>query len=379
MTNRQWRIWSAVSVATVALATLAFTGPACADQPFYVQTNLVSDNGVPGTVRDDHLVNAWGIVQPPGDFPFWVNDNGKGVSTLYTGDGTPFPLPPTGPLAVIVPPPPGSSDASAPTGIVFNPTFSKQSNNFGGDIFIFATEDGTISGWQTSDVDHATLHVDNSSAKAVYKGLGLGFAGNGAPMIYATDFHNGKIDVFDSNYVPVTLTGNFTDPKLPAGYAPFGIANIKGHLFVTYAQQDADRHDDVAGPHHGFIDEFTTDGAMVRRFASRGKLNSPWGIVLAPDDFGHFGDKLLVGNFGNGRINAFKLRNGENVGELRGHHAPIVIDGLWGLSFGSGSATFDTPRNTLFFTAGPQDESHGLFGKIEVHKKSDRDGDNDHD
>jgi uncharacterized protein (TIGR03118 family) len=260
---------------------------------------------------------------------------------------------------------------------VFNPAAGNPSSNFGGDLFIFASEDGTISGWQLADGGAAMPRVP-AAGGAVYKGLALGFAGSGAPLIYATNFHAGQVDVFDANYTAVPLAaGDFTDPNLPAHYAPFGIANIGGHLFVSYALQDVAMHDDVKGAHHGFVDEFTTDGVMVRRFASRGKLNSPWGIALAPSDFGRFSDRLLIGNFGNGHINAFALRNGKWVGELHGKRGPIVIDGLWGLAFGNGSATFETPSNTLFFAAGPDDESNGLFGKLEVRQDNDRDKDDD--
>jgi uncharacterized protein (TIGR03118 family) len=266
---------------------------------------------------------------------------------------------------------------STPTGIVFNPTAMNASNNFGGDLFIFATEDGTISGWQFSDGVTAVIHVPAADG-AVYKGLAFGFTSGGAPMIYATNFHAGRIDVFDANYTPVPLApDDFTDPGLPRGYAPFGIANIDGHLFVSYALQDSDQHDDVAGAHHGFVDEYTTDGARVRRFASRGALNSPWGMALAPDDFGRFSRRLLIGNFGNGHINAYSVRDGKWVGELHGPRGPIIIDGLWGLAFGNGSTTFSTPADTLYFAAGPNDESNGLFGKLEVrpHKGRGRDHD----
>jgi uncharacterized protein (TIGR03118 family) len=364
MVNRQWRIGSVVSVAAAAAVALAcLAGSARADQPFYVQTNLVSNNGVPGTFPDTNLVNAWGIVQPPGG-PFWVNTNGTGFSELFDGTGTPLAMLPR----VTIPPPLGGMPPSAPTGIVFNPNFMDLMNNFAGDIFIFATEDGTISGWQPPTTS-AVLRKD-FSPKAVYKGLAFGTTGGGAPMIYATNFREARIDVFDGNYTPVVLApGDFTDPALPPHYAPFGIANIGGHLYVTYALQDAAMHDDVPGKHHGFIDEFTTDGIMVRRFTSRGKLNSPWGMALAPGNFGRFSGDLLVGNFRDGHINAFELGSGNREGELHGEHSPIIIDGLWSLAFGNGSTTFQTPSNTLFFSAGPHDENDGLFGKLEVLKE----------
>ncbi len=370
MANRQWRIGNmVVGAAAMLLAFTYFASVAAADQPFYVQTDLVSNNGVPGTFPDMNLVNAWGIVQPPGG-PFWVNTNGTGLSELFDGTGMPIALLPR----VTIPPPAGGMPPSTPTGIVFNPNFMDAMNNFDGDIFIFATEDGTISGWQPPATS-AVLRKD-FSPKAVYKGLAFGTTGGGTPMIYATNFREARIDVFDANYTPVVLApGDFSDPALPPHYAPFGIANIGGHLYITYALQDDTMHDDVAGQHHGFIDEFTTDGIMVRRFASRGKLNSPWGMALAPGNFGRFSGKLLVGNFGNGHINAFDIVSAKNVGELHGQHGKIVIDGLWGLAFGNGSTVFKTPSNTLFFAAGPNDESNGLFGKLEVLKKHEPDHD----
>lgn len=361
MAKRQWRTGRMLWIAALVIAVLNHFGRrALADPPFYVQTDLVSNNGVPGTFPDTNLVNAWGIVQPPGG-PFWVNTNGTGFSELFDGNGTPVAMLPR----VTIPPPMGMMPPSTPTGIVFNPNFGAKTNNFDGDLFIFATEDGTISGWQPPGTS-AVLRKDFSGSNAVYKGLAFGFTSGGAPMIYATNFHAGRIDVFDGGYNPVVLApSDFTDPNLPAHYAPFGIANIGGTLFVSYALQDSAMHDDVAGPHHGFIDEYTTDGIPVRRFASRGALNSPWGMALAPGNFGRFSGKLLVGNFGNGHINAFDL-GGKRAGELHGSHGPIIIDGLWGLAFGNGSTTFNTPTNTLFFAAGPNDESNGLFGKLEV-------------
>ncbi len=349
------------SIAAAAFLALACcAGRALADQPFYVQTDLVSNNGVPGTTPDKNLVNAWGIVQPPGG-PFWINTNGTGLSELYDGDGNSIKF-----LPFVTIPPPSGPGPSTPTGIVFNPTASASMNNFKGDVFIFATEDGTISGWQFSDGMNAVLRVDNSSS-AVYKGIAFGISGGGSAQIYATNFHDNRIDVFDSSYTPVVLPlGAFSDSALPAHYAPFGIANIAGELFVSYALQNGEMHDDVAGPHHGFIDEYNTDGVLVRRFVSGGDLNSPWGMVLAPGNFGRLSGAVLVGNFGNGHINAYDLHDGKHLGELKGEKKAIVIDGLWGLAFGNGSSKFDTPTNTLYFAAGPDHESNGLFGKLEV-------------
>jgi uncharacterized protein (TIGR03118 family) len=326
-----------------------------------MQMNLTSD--VPGLaqVTDPNLVNPWGIVPNPNG-PFWVNDNGTGLSTLYGGDGTPASL------VVTVPPPTGADGPAAPTGIVFDTTndFTVRTpdGTTGTAVFMFATEDGTISGWSPSvDLNNAILMVDNSASGAVYKGLALGSNSQG-DFLYATNFRAGTIDVFDTNFNQTQLTGSFTDPQLPQGYAPFGIQNINGQLFVTYAKQDAAMHDDVPGHGHGFVDVFDTDGNFQFRLASKGRLDSPWGLALAPAGFGQFGGDLLIGNFGNGHINAFNLNTREFDGTLRdANNLPIINHGLWGLSFGNGATT---DANTLFFTAGINDEQDGLFGSIQV-------------
>ncbi|HEY1390802.1 MAG TPA: TIGR03118 family protein [Ktedonobacterales bacterium] len=331
---------------------------------FYQQTNLVSD--LPGVARvtDPNLVNSWGIVHGP-TTPFWIADNGTGVSTLYDGAGNPFPV--GSPLVVTIPPPKGSpaGTTATPTGTVFNPTSGfvvSEGNNTGAALFLFATEDGTISGWNRNvDPTHAILKVDKSPG-AVYKGLAL--ASNSAgTFLYATNFHAGTIDVFNDHFYQTHLAGSFTDPKIPHGYAPFGIAVINGNLVVTYAKQDADKHDDVAGQGHGFVDVFDTSGHLLDRLVTRGQLNSPWGLALAPASFGRFGGDLLIGNFGNGRINAYDPHTGGFRGQLRdAKNKPISIDGLWGLDFGNDANA--GPSTTLFFTAGLNDEADGLFGSL---------------
>lgn len=338
----------------VAAALLGFTGMFAAEPAAaYVIDNLVSDlPGVAATV-DPNLVNPWGLVHSATS-PWWVSDNGTGVSTLYNGAGHPFPL--ASPLVVTIPVPGGG--ASAPTGVVFNSTSS-----FGGNKFIFATEDGTIAAWSGGST--AALK-DITTDNAVYKGLAIGNDGT-RNLLYATDFHNGAVKVFDSGFTQTTVPGGFTDPTLPTGYAPFGIQNIGGKLYVTYAKQDAAAHDDEAGPGHGFVDEFDTNGNLLKRIASDDTLNSPWGLALAPNDFGPFSNDLLVGNFGDGRINAFDLSTDTLVGQLDdGHGNPLVIEGLWGLGFGNGGNA--GPTDFLYFTAGipgPGDiEDHGLFGFI---------------
>lgn len=331
---------------------------------FYQQTNLVSD--LPGVahVTDPNLVNSWGIVHGP-TTPFWIADNGTGVSTLYTGAGDPFPI--GSPLVVTIPPPKDSpaGTTATPTGIVFNSTAGfavSEGTTSGAALFLFATEDGTISGWNRNvDPTHAILEVDKSPG-AVYKGLAL--ASNSAgTFLYATNFRAGTIDVFNDHFGQTHLAGSFTDPNLPQGYAPFGIANINGDLYVTYALQDAAKHDDVAGPAHGFVDIYDTNGNLIRRLVTRGRLNSPWGLTMTPGNFGRFSNDLLVGNFGDGRINVVDPATGEFFGQLRdANNRPITIDGLWGLDFGNDANA--GPSTTLFFTAGLNDEADGLFGSL---------------
>jgi uncharacterized protein (TIGR03118 family) len=326
----------------------------------FVQTNLVSS--VPGLAEftNPRLVNPWGIAATDTS-PLWVSDNGTGFSTIYHGDG----MSARGAVTI---PAPDPAQTAAPTGIVVNTNaneFMVQSNDTSGSsIFIFATEDGTISGWSPGvDNNNAILTVDNSASGAVYKGLALASNSQG-DFLYATNFHNGTVDVFDSNFQPAQLDGSFTDPRLPAGYAPFGISNINGLLYVTYAKQNAEKHDDIAGIGHGFVDVFDTDGHLMSRLISRGLLDSPWGLAVAPSTFGKFANDLLVGNFGNGNINAYDLTTGAFKGTLRdANHQPIVIDGLWGLTFGNGQ---DSDANALYFTAGINHEMDGLFGTITV-------------
>jgi len=235
--------------------------------------------------------------------------------------------------------------------------------------FIFDTENGTISAWAggLTPADQAVLAVNNSPG-AVYKGLVFGTNAKGV-FLFAANFRGGTIDVFgpapagsaDGHYVPVTSIGGFTDPKIPAGFAPFGIQNIDGDLFVSYAKQDSEKKDDVAGRGHGFVDVFDTNGNLLRRFASRGSLNSPWGMARASFGFGRFSGDVLIGNFGDGKINAFDS-DGNFLGVLKDAKGkPIKIDGLWTLTLGGGR---NSSSDTLYFTAGPNDESDGLFGTI---------------
>jgi len=337
--------------------------------PAFAVTNLVSD--IPGraAVTDPDLVNPWGIAFKPTTpgatgSPFWIADNGKGVATLYDSTGAKIPL------TVTIPAPAGSAAGatSAPTGMVFNGTSDFKVSGSPA-VFIFVTEDGTIAAWNPALGTTASIVVDHSAQGAVYKGAALATDASGNNFLFVTNFHDNKVEVYDKNF---QLVNSFTDPRLPKGFAPFGIANVNGSLIVTFAKQNAAMHDDVAGRGLGFVDEFDTSGHLVRRIASRGPLNAPWGIAVAPSSFGRFGNDLLIGDFGDGRINAFRPITGHG-GSVRGFvfagqlqdaatHRPLSIDGLWALKFGTGGPTGDP--NSLFFTAGINDEADGLFGAI---------------
>jgi uncharacterized protein (TIGR03118 family) len=343
-----------VGVSVAAALAVGAARPASAQ--FYKQHNLVSDGAIQADIVDPDLVNAWGLAASATS-PWWVADNATGKSTLYNGN--------TGAKQGLVVSVPG-----APTGIVFNggTGFVIPGHGTAPARFIFDSEDGTISAW--SGGTQAFVVVDNSASGAVYKGLAIVYtAGSPVGFIYATNFRAGTVDVFNSMFAPVPTAG-FGDPTLPAGYAPFGIQNIGGVIYVTYALQDADKEDDVPGEGHGYVNAFDTAGNFLMRVASAGALNSPWGLAMAPVNFGKFSGDLLVGNFGDGRIHAFDPRHiesgeFEDRGPLHSTHGrPIEIDGLWGLAFGNGANA--GPRDTLFFTAGPFDEQHGLFGTLVV-------------
>lgn len=344
--------------AVVAASLVALTAASPAQAQVEVQvTNLVSDGAVPAKTIDPNLVNPWGLARSPTS-PFWVSDNGTGVSTLYTGTGTKVPL------TVTIPPPTGSTDTSAPTGQVFNGTAGAFQVTSGGktgtSTFIFSTEDGTISGWSPAvNTTNAILAADESNlgAGAVYKGLAIGSFG-GANFLYATDFRNGLVEQFDSNF---NLVRSFTDASVAPGYAPFGAQVLNGHLYVTYALQDADRHDDVAGAGNGYVDVFNLDGTLLQRLVSQGgEVNSPWGLDIAPSSFGSFGGQLLVGNFGDGTISAFDILTGNFLGQVDDANGnPLHLDGLWGLMNGNGT---NSDAQGVYFTAGLNGEQDGLFG-----------------
>jgi len=373
-----------IAVATIgATAVRADDGDSEGRRNAYVVTPLVSDLAGAAAVRDPVLRNAWGVAFTPGASPFWVADNATGCATLYGGDGAKVALQVSIPLPGNVVPatacqpidpnnPPHPTPAS-PTGMAWNPStaFHVPGTTLAAS-FIFATEDGTISAWTggLTPAGNAVVAVDNSAVPnaangAVYKGLATGVNVHGV-FLFATNFRAGTIEVYGPNpaggaFTRATPDGSFTDPMIPAGFAPFGIQNINGDLFVTYAKQNAEKHDDVAGPGSGFVDVFDTDGHLLRRFASHGHLNSPWGVARASFAFGRFSGDILVGNFGDGRINAFDER-GHFIDELDGSDGkPLAIDGLWTLTLGGGRTS---SSDTLYFTAGPNGESDGLFGTI---------------
>jgi uncharacterized protein (TIGR03118 family) len=332
----------------------------------YTQTNLVSDGATPAAVTDPNLVNPWGIAFNPQAF-WWVADNETGVSTLY--DSTGAIAPPGTPLVVNIPSPGDPTGGGAPTGIVFsggNGFAVTNGTATGASRFLFATEDGTIAGWSPDvDATHAIIAVDNSAAGAIYKGIALATTKAGDELL-AADFHNAKIDVFDANFAPVApakgAKNPFTDKKLPAGFAPFNVQVLGGKVYVAYAQQDAAGEDEVAGAGLGFVDIYNTKGKLTKRLNGGQNLNAPWGLAQAPKTFGRFGGDVLVGNFGDGRIMAFR-KSGKFDGFLLGaDNNPIVINGLWGLGFGNDQQA--GPSTTLFFAAGTNDEANGLFGSL---------------
>jgi len=361
------RTRSVVTSSAVALALTfgvivasASASAANDDENRYKLTRLVSDKPGVAEQLDPNLVNAWGLVAGPAT-PWWVANNGTNTSTLYDGTGSPLPL------VVRV--------AGAPTGTVFNggSGFVVTHNGTSGpSVFLFATENGRIRGWNPNvpapaPSTKAFKVADLSGQDAIFKGLAIATTATGG-RLYATDFHNGRVDVWDENFAPVNVPGAFHDPNLPAGYAPFGIQTIGGNIFVTYAKQDADAEDDAQGPNLGYVDMYSATGTLLGRVASQGPLNAPWGLAWAPDGFGEFSGDLLIGNFGDGRINAYEQESDgdfEFHGTLaRRNGSPMSIDGLWALQFGTGGVSGATDE--LFFTAGPNDERHGLFGRIEA-------------
>jgi uncharacterized protein (TIGR03118 family) len=352
---------AAVTVAAVAMP--AGAAPSRSPVTAFHQTNLVSDLSSAGAqVVDPDLLNSWGLALSPTS-PLWVADNNSGLATVYSINAGGTTVTKDGLTVTVQGGRASTDDGSSPTGEVFNPTTGFVVTGTAGSgpaDFIFDSESGQITAWSPK-ADPANALLQFSSPTAVYKGLAIAATDQGT-FLYAANFNAGTVDVFNSTFQQVNLLGSFRDPFMPRGYAPFGIQEINGLLYVTYARQDAAKHDDVPGPGRGFVDIFTTNGLFVKRLASRGVLNAPWGLAQAPAGFGSFGGDLLVGNFGNGRINAFNPITGRFAGSMYGDQGkPISIDGLWGLHFGT-ATTGGT--NTLLFSAGPNNENDGLIGSL---------------
>jgi uncharacterized protein (TIGR03118 family) len=336
----------------------------------FTQTNLISDGSVPAQVTDKNLVNPWGVSHSPTS-PFWISDNGTGltsIDSLTGGNVTLNVIPP-----VTIAPATSDSGPAAPTGQVFNSFAANNAftlMNGSPATFLFATEDGTISGWNKDAGSKSIIAVNESidpadgsqalGLGAVYKGLAIAQSDDG-PMLYAANFRHGTVDMFDKNFDQVK---SFTDPNVPTDFAPFNVQVLGDKLFVAFAMQDDTKHDDVSGQGNGFVDEFDLEGHLLHRVASGGPLDSPWGLAIAPDSFGKFAGDLLVGNFGSGTIDAFDLHHHDKfVGELTGGDGkPIVIPDLWELIPGNGGMAGDP--NAIYFTAGLKDESQGLFGSL---------------
>jgi uncharacterized protein (TIGR03118 family) len=359
-----------IAAATVAVALVACGGSddnnnmTAAPGQSFVATNLVSDtnassNPYASANVDANLVNGWGIAFNPTGF-VWVADAGTSMSTLYDGNGVP--------QSLIVAIPAGTAGAAHPTGIVFNSTTGfqvTQAGVTGASPFIFSSIAGTISGWSPSVNRTSSITMFDGAAQGKsYRGLAIATQGANT-FIYATDFHNAAVDVFDSTFAPVTIAGAFVDANLPAGYAPFGIQAIGNQLYVSYAKQDAAGVFQVTGAGLGAVDIFDTSGTLVKRLIlPGGALNAAWGMAMAPASFGPFSNDLLVGNFGDGKINAFDPTTGALLGSLTlPNGVPIAIDGLWGIAFGNGIDS--QPTTTLFYAAGPASETHGVYGRID--------------
>ncbi len=341
---------------------LAVSAVAVADPGNYIVHNLVSDLAGVADHQDLNLKNGWGIVFGPTN-PVWVSDNTTGVATVYDGNGNPLLVgSPPQPLVVTIP-------GGAPTGITFNPSAADfqivcpAGTPASAATFLWATENGVIAAWKGSCGSTAVTLPTTAIPNGVYKGIAI--AGDGATdfRLFAADLFNGKIQVFDHNFMPTTVPGGFVDPNLPPGFAPFNILSLQGNLYVSYAFHVAGDHDETPGPGLGIVDVFDADGFLIERVATGGKLNAPWGMAYAPADFGKFSGMLLVGNFGDGTINAFDTKNNTFAGQLRtGNGRVLAIDGLWGIAFGNNFRA--QPANTLFFAAGPNGESDGLYGTI---------------
>src|SRR5579862_1760046 len=340
--------------------SLLFALPVLPASNAYIQHNLVADTPGVADVTDPNLINPWGIAQSATS-PFWISDNGTGLATVYSTSATATIS--IASLKVTIPP--GASSGTIPgpvTGQLSNSTTvfligtTKAS-------FLFCTQDGTVSGWTGGAA--AVIKVDNSSKGAVYDGMAFGGTST-APQLYVANFHSGAVEVYDGNFAPVTLaTGAFTDAQIPSGFAPFNIVNLGGQLYVAYAKQDSTGKIDVAGAGNGYVDIFDMSGNLTKRLIAGGSLNAPWGMAIAPPNFGVFANMLLVGNFGDGRINVYDPAAGTSVGALQNPSgSAISISGLWALQVGNGKSGGDA--NAVYFTAGPGGQMHGLFGSLQA-------------
>lgn len=347
------------ALAVGVILALALAMPASAAGNNYKIHRLVSDQPGVAAFTDPNLINGWGLAAGPST-PWWVADEGTDKSTIYAADGTPIPL------VVIV--------HNGPTGIVYNGTGEfrfRHNGEAGPAVFMFAGMDGRIRGWNSnvganSPSNKAFVVADRSGVGAIYTGLAIG-ENEGNNYIYAADFHNGRVDVFDGNFMRQHWMGAFRDPSIPDEFSPFGIYAFDEYVFVAYAEQEGNTGEEEPGPHLGFVDAYSTSGELLERVGTRGPLNAPWGMAWAPNDFGRFSGDLLVGNFGNGKIHAYKeTASGWTLdGTLRRPNGnPVVIDGLWGIAFGNDGPAGE--HNELYFAAGPDDEAHGLFGYIEA-------------
>jgi uncharacterized protein (TIGR03118 family) len=344
------------AVAVLVTMTLVLSVSRAAAAPLsFAQVNLVTDDKSihpDAVLQDPSLVNAWGVSFTPAGSPFWVSDNGTGLATLYRVDPNTN-APTKQGLEVTIP------GAGNPTGQVFNT--NTLAGAFNQDPFLFVSEDGTVSGWRGALGTNAETLVLGSPDN-VYKGAAFATV-VGHSYLYAANFRAGTIDIVKGDAAAPGLAGTFTDPNLPSGFAPFNIRNLDGTLYVTYAQQDATKHDDVAGVGNGIVDAFDLNGNFLGRIGTQGTLNSPWGLEIAPASFGAFAGDLLVGNFGDGFINAFDLATDTFAGQLlAAGGGPLSIDGLWALTVGNGGNAGSTDK--LYFTAGPDGEAHGLFGVL---------------
>jgi len=348
------RLFNAAALcASVAASAMAQSGANA-----YYQHNLVADTAGVADFTDANLVNPWGIATSATS-PFWVNDAGTGLSTVYSSNGT------VSATKVAVPPSAVGKAPSVATGIVFNGTGGFAVAAGHNPNFIFCTADGAISGWSSAvNATNGILMVDNSSSGAIYYGMAIS-SGTVGPYLYAANFHSGNIDVFDTNYKPVTLAGGFVDSKVPAGFAPFNIWNLGGKLYVAYAMQDSNKRYSVAGAGNGYLSVFDLNGNLLQHLISGGSLNAPWGVAIAPAYFGAFSNDLLVGNFGDGAINAFDPATGNSLGSLKDPSGNTIhISGLWALILGNGGNGGDP--NAVYFAAGTGNEQHGLLGSLQA-------------